>query len=137
MLPHQFRENAPCQLRSSYGTRTTPLFPRQHNSPKRKGGNERVTGSKARGPQAAGGNKLQVANDFFLLYTKLKEASTWIFLELTNVFFLQKHFSQAMLMKLCIYFGIGLSSKWFHLRLFPSSNLGLIMAQQTSILSIV
>ena len=51
MLPHQFRDNAPCQLKSSYGTRTTPLFPRQHNSPKRKGGNERVTGRKARGLQ--------------------------------------------------------------------------------------
>ena len=51
MLPHQFRDNAPCQLRSSYGMRTTPLFPRQHNSPKRKGGNERVTGRKARGLQ--------------------------------------------------------------------------------------
>ena len=31
--------------------------PRQHNSPRRKGGNERVTGRKARGPQLAGGNK--------------------------------------------------------------------------------
>ena len=40
MLLHQFRDNAPCQLRSSYGMRMTPLFPRQHNSPKRKGGNE-------------------------------------------------------------------------------------------------
>ena len=38
MLPHQFRDNVPCQLGSSYGMRTTPLFPRQHNSPKRKGG---------------------------------------------------------------------------------------------------
>ena len=35
----------------------------------------RVTGRKARGPQAAGGNKLQVADIFSLLYTKLKEAS--------------------------------------------------------------
>ena len=25
MLPHQFRDNAPCQLGSSYGTRMTPL----------------------------------------------------------------------------------------------------------------
>ena len=40
MLPHQFRDNAPCQLSSSYRTRTMPLFPRQHNSPKRNGGNE-------------------------------------------------------------------------------------------------
>ena len=29
----------------------SPLFPRQHNSPKRKEGNERVTGRKARGLQ--------------------------------------------------------------------------------------
>ena len=38
-------------------------------------------------------------------------------------------------MKLCICFGICLSSKWFHLRLtfFLCSNLGLIIAQQSSI----
>ena len=37
---------------------------------------ESVTGRKAIGPQVAGGNKLQVAdNFFFLLCTKLKEAS--------------------------------------------------------------
>ena len=35
-------------------------------------GIERVTGRKARGPQVAGGNKLQVADFFFLLYTNLK-----------------------------------------------------------------
>ena len=40
MLPHQFRDNAPCQLGSSYEMRTMPLFPRQHNSSKRKGGDE-------------------------------------------------------------------------------------------------
>ena len=51
MLPHQFRDNAPCQLGSSYGLRMTPLFPRQHHSPKIKGGNERVTGRKTRGLQ--------------------------------------------------------------------------------------
>ena len=51
MLPHQFRDNAPCQLGSSYGMRMMPLFPRQHNSPKRKAGNEKVTGRKARGLQ--------------------------------------------------------------------------------------
>ena len=38
-------------------------------------GIERVTGRKARGPQAAGGNRLQMADVYFLLYTKLKEAS--------------------------------------------------------------
>ena len=37
MFPHQFRKDSP--------------FPRQHNSPKRKEGNERVTFRKARGLQ--------------------------------------------------------------------------------------
>ena len=50
-MPHQFRDNTPCQLRSSYGMRMMPLFPRQHNSSKRKGGTERVTGRKVRGLQ--------------------------------------------------------------------------------------
>ena len=36
---------------------------------------ERVIDIKARGLQAARGNKLQVADIFFFLYTKLKEAS--------------------------------------------------------------
>ena len=36
-------------------------------------------------------------------------------------------------MKLCICFWICLSSKWFYLRLFFFWNLGLIIAQQTSI----
>ena len=36
---------------------------------------ERVTSRKARGPQVAGENKLQVVDLFFLLYTKLKEGS--------------------------------------------------------------
>ena len=46
-----------------------------------------------------------------------------------NVFF------KTMLMKLCIYFGICLFSKWFHLTLtfFLFSNLELIITQQTSI----
>ena len=40
-----------------------------------------------------------------------------------------------MLMKLCICFGIYLSTKWFHLRLtfFLFSNLRLIIGPQTSI----
>ena len=42
-------------------------FPRQHDSPKRKRWNERVTGRKARGPQEVGGSKLQVEDFFFLL----------------------------------------------------------------------
>ena len=50
-------------------------------------------------------------------------------LELTNVFLVEMFF------KLCICFRICLSSKWFHPRLtfFLFSNLGLVMAQQTSI----
>ena len=36
---------------------------------------ERVTGRKPRGVQMAGGNKLQAADFFPLLYTKLKQAS--------------------------------------------------------------
>ena len=85
MLPHQFRDNAPCQLESSYGTRTMPLFPRQHNSSKRKGGNETVTGRKARGLQMEeigckcqtffsllSGRRKQTSDIFFLLYTNLK-----------------------------------------------------------------
>ena len=51
MLPYQFRDNTPSQLRSSYGMKTASLSPKQHNSPKRKEGNERVTGRKARGLQ--------------------------------------------------------------------------------------
>ena len=65
MLPHKFRDNAPCQLRSSYGTRMSPLSLSNIILLKRKGGNERVTGRKTRGPQATGGNKLQVAKVFF------------------------------------------------------------------------
>ena len=102
-MPHQFRDETPYQLRSSYGIRMPPLFPRQHNSPKRKGGNERVTGRKARGPQVAEGNKLQVADVFFLF-----------------VFF----FFPSLLPKLVLP-----KTNFF----FLFSNLGLIMAQQTSI----
>ena len=52
-----------------------------------------------------------------------------------RVFFYGNVFSSAMLMKLCICFGICLSSKWFHLKLpfFLFSNLGLIIVQQASI----
>ena len=39
-MPCQFRDNAPSQLGSSSGTKMMPFFPRQHNSPKRKRGNE-------------------------------------------------------------------------------------------------
>ena len=54
-------------------------FPRQHNSPKRKGGSEGVTGRKARGlqvsdtfyvSQAAAVNKLQVL-DFYPFSTQI------------------------------------------------------------------
>ena len=72
MLPHQFRDNAPGQLGSSYGTRTTPLFPRQHNSPKRKGGNEsfpRQVDKESRGPQGERGlefSRRKKGQTFFL-----------------------------------------------------------------------
>ena len=72
MLPHQFRDNAPCQLGSSYGTKTTPLFPRQHTSPKRKGGNEsfpRQVDRKSRGPQGERGlefSRRKKGQTFFL-----------------------------------------------------------------------
>ena len=59
MLPHQFRDNAPCQLGSSYGMRTMPLFPRQHNSPKKKRGMResvpRQVDRESRGPQGERG----------------------------------------------------------------------------------
>ena len=93
---------------------------------------ERVTGRKARGPQAAGGNKLQVASVFFFffLYTKPVLIMSWQHLILPWV----NQWGFFMLMKLCICFGICLSSKWFRLGLtFFFSNLGLIIAQQTSI----
>ena len=72
MLSHQFRDNAPCQLGSSYGTRTKPLFPRQHNSPKRKGGNESVprqVDRESRGPQGERGlefSRRKKGQTFFL-----------------------------------------------------------------------
>ena len=103
--------------------------------------NERVTGRKAKGPQAVGGNKLQVAwFFFFFLYTKFKKASfdnNWFCLNFSQTLILPMHFSSAVLMKLCICFGICLSSKWLYLRLiffFLFLSLGLIMAQQISIL---
>ena len=74
MLPHQFRDNAPCQLGSSYGTRTKPPFPRQHNSPKRKGGDESVprqVDKESRGPQGENGlefSRRKKDKLFFLLY---------------------------------------------------------------------
>ena len=59
MLPLQLRDNAPSQLRSSYGMRMMPLFPRQHDSPKEKGGMResfpRQVDKKSRGPQGERG----------------------------------------------------------------------------------
>ena len=92
MLPHQFRDNAPCQLGSSYGTRTMPLFPRQHNSPKRKGGNEnhflgRLIGSLG-GPQGERGlefSRRKKGQTFFLsphslgLYNKVPKVRMLIY----------------------------------------------------------
>ena len=75
MLPHQFRDNAPCQLGSSYGMRTTPLFPRQHNSPKGQGRMResfpRQVDRESRGPQGERGLELsrrKKGQTFFLLY---------------------------------------------------------------------
>ena len=51
---------------------------------------ERVTSRKARGPKQQEEIKLQLADIFFLLDTKLK--GTWFCLELTNAFFLWKCF---------------------------------------------
>ena len=42
MLPHEFRDNTPYQWNQLWDENTTP-FPRQYNSPERKGGDERVT----------------------------------------------------------------------------------------------
>ena len=79
MLPHQFRSNAPYQLRSSYGTRMMPLSLGNIILLKEKEGDERVSGRKARG-SLNGGYRLQVSdflslklqeetNKFPLLYT--------------------------------------------------------------------
>ena len=66
---------------------------------------ERVNslGTEVRGPQAAGGNKLQVKDFFFLPYTKLKEASfnsvlPWQHLVLPEfIFFSSLELTNAML----------------------------------------
>ena len=80
MLPHQFKDNAPCQLGSSYGMRTMPLVPRQHNSSKRKGGNEKQEGQGA----PNGGNRLQVS-DIFISLKRQEETSDIFFLLHTNI----------------------------------------------------
>ena len=57
---------------------------------------------------------------FFFLYTKFKKASfdnNWFCLNFSQTLILPMHFSSAVLMKLCICFGICLSSKWLYLRL--------------------
>ena len=71
------------------------------------------------------GNRLQVSDTFF----KISSLSSRRKQTLHGNVFLK------LLMKLCICFGICLSSKWLHLRLtfFLFSNFGLIIAQQTSI----
>ena len=83
----------------------------------------------------AGGNKLQMADVFFLLYTKLKEIffflfcveETWFYLELTNEFFLCNE-TMYLLWNLPFFKMVPPKTNFF---LFL--NLGLIMAQQTSI----
>ena len=71
------------------------------------------------------GNGLQVSDIFF----KISSLSSRRKQTLHGNVFLE------LLMKLCICFGICLSSKWLHLKLtfFLFSNFGLIIAQQTSI----
>ena len=73
MLPHQFRDNAPCQLGSSYGMRTMPLFPRQHILLKEKGGMResvpRQVDRESRGPQGGRGlefSRRKKGQTFFL-----------------------------------------------------------------------
>ena len=63
MLPHQFREDAPYQLRSSYRMRMMPLSLGNMVLLKEVG-NERVTGRKARGLQTE--NRLQGLRHFCL-----------------------------------------------------------------------
>ena len=81
----------------------------------------RVTGRKARGLQMEEiGCKCQTF--FFISPLNSRRTQT-----LHGNFF-------SYVMKLCIYFGICLPSKWLHLRLFfLFSNLGLRITQQTSI----
>ena len=64
MLPHQFRDGAPYQLRSSYEMRTPPLSLGSVILLEEKGEWE-SNSRKTRGPQVAGGNKLLVADIFF------------------------------------------------------------------------
>ena len=77
MLPHQFRDNAPCQLGSSYGMNEGSSLSLGNIIllKEKGGGNERVTGRKARGPQVTGGKKLRVAGLFSFSSPKLEEAS--------------------------------------------------------------
>ena len=63
MLPHQFREDAPYQLRSRYRMRMMPLSLGNIILLKEVG-NERVTGRKARGLQTE--NRLQGLRHFCL-----------------------------------------------------------------------
>ena len=102
---------------------------------------ERVTDRKARDPQEAGGNKLQVTDVlflFFLLYTKLKEAS-WQHLVLPwanqciflmEIFFLSYVNETVYLLWNSPFFKGSIQDFFFF---FSPSNLGLVMVQQTSI----
>ena len=73
MLPHQFRHNAPCQLGSSYGTRTTPLSLGNIILLKEKGGMResfpRQVDRESRGPQGERGlefSRKKKGQTFFL-----------------------------------------------------------------------
>ena len=100
---------------------------------------ERVTDRKARGPQEAGGNKLQVADIsflFFLLHTKLKEVSRQhLVLSWANqcIFLMEMFFLSYVNETMCLLWNLPFFKKIPSETFFPPSNLGLIMAQQTSI----
>ena len=96
MLPHEFRDNTPYQWKQLWDENATP-FPRQHNSPKGKGGNERVIVRRPEVPRHQVKIKCKWQMYFFPLSLLTKPV-----LPKTN------HF-------------------------FPFSNLGLIMAPQTSV----
>ena len=124
MLPHQCRDNTPCELGRSYGTRTTPLFTREHNSPKRKEGNERVTGRKVRGLQteeigckwrawkAASMGSRRVGHDWVIslsLFTFMHWRRKW---QLTPVFLPGESQGQGSLVGCCLWGHTKVGHNW-------------------------
>ena len=74
--------------------RTKPLFPRQHNSPKRKGGDERVPGRKARGSPNRG-TMLQMPGIFISLKRQEETNQQYFFPSLYK-------FKRRFLLKCCV-----------------------------------